>query len=74
MSKDNLKGKWVVEWSEIQQEFHVDTLEITLDRNMRAFFSDRPSQYVILCIAEDQEQAHQLCGQLRAEKFGEDTE
>lgn len=74
MSSNNLQGKWVVEWSEIQQEFHIDTLEKTLERNLSAFRSDRKSQYVILCIADGQKQANQFFRQLKAQKFGDKSE
>ncbi|WP_240224556.1 hypothetical protein [Rheinheimera hassiensis] len=74
MSSKILQGKWVVEWSEIQQQFHVDTLETTLKRNLQAFINDRPSQYVILCIADSQDQAHELCSEIKAVKYGDQSE
>lgn len=74
MSSENLLGKWVVEWSQIQQNFHVDTLEKTLERNLRAFKNDRPSQYVVLCIADSMEQANELCSELKVAKYGDESE
>ena len=60
-------NKWVVEWSNEQSSFHIATLEVTLERNIRAFSMGTASQYVILAIADTMEEAEEL--QSEFEKF-----
>jgi len=60
--------KWVVEWSEEQKEFHIDTLQSSIERNRRAYFLGRKAQYIIVSLANDIHHAGEICEQLRLEK------
>lgn len=59
-----LNKLWVVEWSESQQSFHIDTIEKMLKRNTSAFLSERKTDYKPLAFAESQDEAIELRKQL----------
>lgn len=59
---------WVIEWSEQQQSFHIDKTQQTLDRNKRAYFSSKATQYIILDFADTIEEAEMVCASLKQSK------
>jgi hypothetical protein len=59
-------NNWVVEWSQSQACFHVEEMEKTLDRNRQAYHAGRSSDYQILAIVKDQDDAHRTITELRS--------
>ena len=54
---------WTVEWSYSQKQYHVDTLERTLARNLKAFTENRACDYIVLAVADSHDEAHKICDQ-----------
>ena len=57
---EKVNALWVVEWSESQKSFHIDTLEKTLKRNTSAFIDKRKTDYKPLALASSQSEATKL--------------
>lgn len=51
--------KWVVEWSDAQECYHIDTLSKSIAGNMRSFINKWPLQYTIIAICDSPEEADQ---------------
>ena len=65
---ENFNKSWVVEWSESQQSYHIDTIEKMLNRNINAFANGRKTDYKPLIFAESQSEAVKLKKQLARKK------
>ncbi len=59
---------YVLGYSESQRCFCTETLDITLDRNLKAFLSGRCTDYVPLAIAASLEDLHEIRSRIEAER------
>jgi hypothetical protein len=57
---------WVVEWSDRQQQFNVNTLDCSLRSNSRAFIEERRMDYIPIAVAHSMDEAHELLEELKA--------
>ena len=60
----NLVNFWTIEWSNSQKQFHVDRLDITLKRNIRAMSEGRATDYILIGLANSHEEAHAISREL----------
>lgn len=60
-----LIGTWVVEWSEEQKAFHVETLSNMLFKNTQAFIEKRQIQFVCVGVAQTREEANEIIEKLK---------
>ena len=61
---------WVVEHSKRQGQFHIETLDSALARNVRMFITDKNADrdYVPLAIVADRKEAREAIKRLKAMK------
>lgn len=59
---------WVLEWNEVQQAFHVGTLEQSLVKNMMHFLVHRESGWSLVGVFESHADAHRFCDSLKQSK------
>lgn len=58
---------WVCEYSPRQKAFHIDTMERVLAANRRTAAQGLVPGYVILCVADSSEAAHDFAAKWEAE-------
>ncbi len=59
---------YVLGYSESQQCFCTETLDITLDKNLKTFLNGRYTDYVPLAIAGSLEELHEIRSRLETER------
>ena len=70
----DLKNTWVLEWSELNNDFHIDTLDYTIQRNQIAYYnsnsnSNKKNDYKILALAASQDEAVEIRKQIEKLKI-----
>lgn len=69
MGIEKLKEYWVAEYSRQQDCFHLDTLQRSIEANMRMFTGGRNNDYQILGIFETYEEGSKYIRKLRESKM-----
>lgn len=61
----NINGLWAVEWSNSQKAFNVQTLDEAIKANWYSSYEKKPSDWLILGVANNHAEANSMCHQLR---------
>lgn len=68
MTNQEYKKMWVVEWSEVQKEFHIDTLSTAVEASIDDYFLKKASDWRILAIVNTNEEATRLCEKIKEKR------
>lgn len=60
----NAQNLYVVEWSDTQQQWHIDTLATSMRANMDCFLSGHPIEFSILAVVDGPEEADRVLAAL----------